>query len=91
MTQGAYFILIKGDVQGVNYRYFAKKEAIKLGLTGWVKNEPDGTVSALIQGDTEKAQVFVDWAKGGSPMATVQEVAIQTAELDQTIRGFEVK
>jgi len=89
--QKAYAISVHGDVQGVSYRYFAKKEALNLDLTGWAKNEHDGTVSIFIQGDSQKAQEFVDWTKEGSPMATVENVSVNVAEPDENIKNFEVK
>lgn len=87
----SYLIRVHGDVQGVSYRYFAKKEAKQLGLTGWAKNEHDGTVSVFIQGDPERTQQFVDWAKTGSPMATVENVTVEPAEAEELYKDFEVK
>jgi acylphosphatase len=89
--QEAYVISVHGDVQGVSYRYFAKKEAKKLGLVGWAKNEHDGTVSIFVQGDPENIQHFVDWCKEGSPMATVEDIKVEKAEFAENIREFEVK
>lgn len=86
----AYSIKVCGDVQGVNYRYFAKREAKSLDLTGWAKNEQNGTVSIFVQGEAESVQRFVDWAKQGSPMATVERVAVEVAETDETLKEFEV-
>lgn len=87
----AYTISVSGDVQGVNYRYFAKQEAKKLSLTGWVKNEPRGTVTVFVQGEADNIQKFVDWAKEGSPMATVEEVSVAAAEADESMTEFEVR
>ena len=89
--QKAYSISVQGDVQGVSYRYFAKKKAQTLGLVGWAKNEHDGTVSVFIQGDPEMAQKFIDWAKEGSPMATVESVSVNSAETDENLKEFEVR
>ena len=87
----SFLIRVSGDVQGVSFRYLAKKEAKRLGLAGWAKNEHDGSVSVFIQGDPEKAQEFVTWAKDGSPMATVEEVRVEVADMDEAIKDFEVK
>jgi acylphosphatase len=89
--QKAYAISVQGDVQGVNFRYFAKKTAKTLGLVGWTKNEHDGTVSVFIQGDPEMAQKFIDWAKSGSPMAMVESVSVDLAETDEGLKDFEVR
>jgi acylphosphatase len=87
----SFLIKVSGDVQGVSYRYFAKKEAQGLGLIGWAKNEHDGSVTIFIQGDPGKSQQFVDWAKEGSPMATVERVDVEAAEIDESLREFRVK
>lgn len=87
----SYLIRVYGDVQGVNYRYFAKKEARKLGLIGWVKNEQQGSVLAFVQGEAKQVKRFIDWAKKGSPMATVKEVMVEKANLDECIREFEIR
>jgi acylphosphatase len=87
----AVFIKISGDVQGVSYRYFARTEAKKLGLSGYAKNGHDGTVSIFIQGPEAKVAEFVEWTKKGSPMASVENVEIKDAEADESIMEFEVK
>jgi acylphosphatase len=84
-------IIVHGDVQGVSYRYFARTEAKKLELTGWAKNEHDGTVSVFIQGDGVKVGEFLEWAKLGSPMAEVGTVEVSEAEVNDSFKGFEVK
>jgi acylphosphatase len=87
----ARMLKISGDVQGVSYRYFARTEAKKLGLTGWAKNEHDGTVSVFIQGEGSKVLEFTEWAKLGSPMAEVGAVEVSEAEVSDSLKGFEVK
>lgn len=83
-------LTVTGDVQGVSYRYFARAEAKKLGLAGFAKNEHDGSVTIFVQGDDLKIQEFVEWAKEGSPMASVENVELDEAELNDSER-FEVK
>ncbi len=67
-------LTIHGRVQGVFYRASAQDKARILGLTGWVRNEPDGTVTATAEGDKEKLKEFVEWCKEGSPPAEVTQV-----------------
>lgn len=87
----AYKIKIVGDVQGVGYRFSAIREAQSLGLSGWVKNDPDGGVSAQIQGDEESCSQFIEWAREGSPMAEVEKAEGEETEIDEGLRGFNVK
>ena len=87
----AYQLTIWGDVQGVSYRYFAKREAKALGLTGFAKNEHDGSVKIFIQGPEEKLLDFLNWVDTGSPMATVKKVNREEVETEDNIKEFEVK
>lgn len=81
---------IYGNVQGVAYRASAQKKAQELGLAGWVRNEPDGTVYAEVEGTADKIQEFIDWCHNGSPWAKVNNVKTADGEIygytDFTIR-----
>lgn len=87
----AYNLKVTGDVQGVSFRYFTRTKAENLGLAGWAKNESDGSVTVFVQGDEKSIQELIEWTKEGSPMATVNNVAIQEAEADESLKGFEIK
>lgn len=63
-----------GAVQGVGYRRFAKKKARELSLTGFVRNLPDGSVEAEVQGNEESTKRFILWASQGAPLAVVERV-----------------
>lgn len=52
-------ILVSGMVQGVGFRYATKQTADQLGLKGWVKNNPDGTVQTKVSGEDNKIQQFI--------------------------------
>jgi acylphosphatase len=69
---------ISGDVQGVLFRAGAREKADSLGISGWVKNEPDGTVSIYAAGAPQNLQTFIDWCKHGPPAARVDKVEIET-------------
>jgi len=71
-------IIVKGRVQGVGYRYFCKKQAEKLEIKGWVRNEQGGSVSLEVQG--EKKQEFLEKLKKGTPYAKVESVDVQKVE-----------
>lgn len=65
---------ITGTVQGVKYRVTAKREARRHGLTGWVRNEPDGTVLIDVEGDPAAIDAFLAWCAKGPPGARVATV-----------------
>lgn len=86
----AYKLVISGDVQGVFYRHNAKKAADRFKITGWIKNKQDGTVVALVQGEEEATKNFITWSNEGSPMSTVENVEVESVEIDQNLTGFEI-
>jgi acylphosphatase len=65
---------VTGRVQGVFYRASTVKEAARLGLTGWVRNEPDGSVVLEAQGSREAVEALVAWARKGPSGARVVAV-----------------
>ncbi len=73
-----YRLHIYGRVQGVFFRKYAQMTAQALGLGGYVQNEPDGSVTAEVEGSLEAVQQFVQWAHRGSPAAKVERVEITT-------------
>lgn len=69
-----YQIKIFGLVQGVFFRHSAKMEAEKLGLVGYVKNAPDGSVGIVACGGEEKLKEFINWCRQGPDLANVEKV-----------------
>ncbi len=65
---------IRGRVQGVGYRAWTRSEAERLGLAGWVRNEPDGTVAALLAGPAEAVDAMIERLRNGPPGASVSAV-----------------
>jgi acylphosphatase len=70
-------LLISGNVQGVNYRASAKQQALQLRLTGTVRNLESGEVEAIVTGDPERLQQFIEWANQGPHMAQVTSVIVE--------------
>ncbi|WP_217576002.1 acylphosphatase [Mesorhizobium sp. GbtcB19] len=68
---------ISGKVQGVSYRVWTRGEAVRLGLTGWVRNESDGSVSALIAGADAAVAAMIDRLWQGPRGAVVSRVEIE--------------
>ena len=60
-------IRVTGVVQGVYYRYYTKEVADELGLTGTVKNMPDGSVSIVCEGREEDVRRLIEWCRHGPP------------------------
>ena len=67
-------LLATGQVQGVCYRAYAADVGRQLGLTGWVRNRPDGSVEALAEGDDAPLREFAAWCRQGPPHARVAHV-----------------
>ena len=70
-------VTVQGRVQGVAFRYYAQREAGRLDVHGWVRNEPDGTVSGHFEGDAAAVDALVDWCRRGPIGARVTNVAVR--------------
>jgi acylphosphatase len=80
MTRVARKFLISGDVQGVGYRFFAQRAAARHQIVGYVKNMPDGTVEAFVEGPAVSVEAFRhDLATGPrfSMVAQVEEINLE--------------
>jgi acylphosphatase len=81
---------ISGAVQGVGYRHALRAQALRRGLSGWVRNRADGSVEAVLQGSPEDVDAVTAWARRGPPAARVTGVEARpaTGGLDRDYRGF---
>ncbi len=84
-------ILVTGRVQGVWYRDFVKKNAIALFLSGWVKNNSDGTVSAAVQGEEEIINQLIDKLKIGPPLSKVEDVKVNWLLIENKFNSFKIR
>lgn len=82
--------LVSGRVQGVGFRYFVRTTAVRLHLTGWVRNTPDGAVECVARGQADKLALFSDELQKGPPLAKVTGVTERQAP-DLTLEGFEIR
>ena len=80
-------VVVRGRVQGVFFRASCRDAALALGVSGWVSNEPDGTVQAVFEGDEGAVEGMVAWCHSGPPQAQVQGVDV-TDEEPTGERGF---
>ena len=71
---------IEGRVQGVWFRESMRREAERLGVTGWVRNAPDGSVEAVVQGGDEAVDALIEWARVGPPLAQVDRLTQKDAQ-----------
>jgi acylphosphatase len=85
----AIHCIVSGLVQGVWFRASTQEEAKKLGLNGWVRNLPEGTVEVMACGDKEKVLQLHEWMKKGPPRAKVENLSYE--EIDwKDFDSFEV-
>lgn len=89
-TRKALQARITGRVQGVGFRDWTRHEAIRLGLTGWVRNEPDGAVVALLVGSDSAVTSMLDRLHQGPPLAHVTAVTSEPAELAELPTDFRI-
>lgn len=81
---------IEGRVQGVYYRVSTRRTARALGLAGWVRNLPDGSVEAFFQGPSEAVEKALAWCREGPPGAHVDRVTAEAADWDHRWTDFSV-
>jgi len=90
MNQSGLHCIISGRVQGVFYRASTQKQAKILGVSGWVRNLPDGNVETMAFGTTEKLEQFKDWLWQGPSRAKVENVEVKQIPWEE-YKTFEVK
>lgn len=84
-------VRITGRVQGVCFRAWTQEEAERLGVSGWVRNEPDGSVKALFVGARERVESMIDRCREGPAAARVSDVDSERVRPAPSVTGFEVK
>jgi acylphosphatase len=69
-------VLVGGAVQGVGYSEFTRRAAVRLGVTGWVRNRSDGAVEALICGPSTAIEALIAEMRNGPPSAVVNHLSV---------------
>lgn len=84
-------LLISGRVQGVGFRMSTRIKAKKLGITGWVKNLENGKVKAVAEGEKQKLEEFIKWARKGPFTAKVKDLEVNFKEHKGDFNKFSIE
>ena len=84
-------LIIEGQVQGVFFRASTREQASRLGLKGWVRNCPDGSVEVVAEGRRKAVDDLVRWCRRGPPGAQVHNVQLQWEDLKDEFQGFRIR
>lgn len=83
-------VTVRGEVQGVGYRYTMRMVAREAGVAGWVRNRPDGSVEAEVEGTPGQVDEVLAWMADGPPGSLVESATVTDAAPTGE-RGFEVR
>jgi acylphosphatase len=84
-------IWISGVVQGVGFRFFTVRKARETGVSGWVRNTPNGKVEVVAEGEEWRLQEFTKSVKIGPALSTVTGIEVKEEEYQNEFEGFEVR
>lgn len=84
-------LIISGKVQGVSFRYYIKKMAELLKLTGWVENVQDNTVEAIFEGEEKRLKQMLEFCKKGPTEAIIENIQENWGEFSGEFNYFEIK
>jgi len=83
-------LIISGRVQGVFFRVSLRDRAMDLGVSGWARNNSDGTVEALIEGERGKVDQLINWCWNGPPNSNVQNISKREDSTDLDLSSFDI-
>ncbi len=86
----AVYVIVRGIVQGVGFRYYTVSQAGARGIVGWVRNRPDGAVEALVEGTPDAVDGMLEWLSRGPASAVVRDVYTQERP-PEGHRSFEIR
>lgn len=84
-------VYVRGRVQGVFFRAVTRETARGMGLTGWVRNLPDGSVEAVFEGQDDRVDKMLAWCHQGPPSAHVEEVLVQEEPFSGLFLDFDIQ
>lgn len=91
MVKRRAHVYISGDVQGVSFRYYTRREAKRLGVKGWVRNLYDGRVEVLLEGEEVYIKRLIEWCRRGPPLARVREVEVDWEDYEGEYKDFDLR
>lgn len=91
MSEKRIRAIVEGYVQGVGFRWYTVRSARNLGLTGWVRNNPDGTVETVAEGDSDSIREFIGALRKGPMSARVEDVSWKEEEPTGEFGSFGLK
>ncbi len=89
--QRAFRAKISGRVQGVGFRYHARRKAESLAIMGWVRNEDDGSVTVCAEGDSDNLDLFASWLREGPQGAWISEFEIEEIPYTGAYTEFDIE
>lgn len=84
-------VTVRGLVQGVSFRYHTRQMALRLKVTGWVRNLPNGDVEGCFEGDEGDVQALIDWCREGPSQAEVECVTVEKLVFNDEFHDFHVR
>ena len=84
-------LIITGRVQGVCFRAYTQKQAIKYQIIGFVRNKSDGSVEVVASAESEQLKTFINWCHKGPVLASVKEVVINEHVSSEIFTQFEIR
>ena len=84
-------ITVRGIVQGVGFRMYTQREAERLGLRGYVRNRPHGSVEIVAEGNADAVDRLIAWAGHGPPAAVVHHIQVEDGEPTAEFAGFGIR
>ena len=82
---------VRGEVQGVGFRWFVRRQAAQLALSGWVANQPDGSVLVVAEGSPEPLARLLSQLHDGPTGAVVRSVDDRWLQADGSFHGFDIR
>ncbi len=84
-------VVVSGIVQGVNFRRYTQLTARSLGVTGWVRNLPDGSVEGCFEGEADSVASVVEWCRSGPPSGRVDALAVTDEAYSGEFADFTIR
>jgi acylphosphatase len=91
MTEKQVYVKVYGIVQGVSFRYFTRHVGNSLGITGFVRNLPDGGVEAVLEGEEHRIRQMIDLLREGPESAVVENIEVEWGNYTGQFHGFTIR